>query len=63
VAPSGDLREAGNTDEAGKKTDAIISQMKDTAEGELPVYVGISKIDLSLNDPTLPVGCIEIQDF
>lgn len=49
--------------QAGEQTERIIAQMKETTQKELRAYVGVSKIFLSLTDPTLPVGSVEIRNF
>jgi hypothetical protein len=49
--------------DAGKKTDATIAQMKDTAQRELRAYLNVSKIFVDFKDPALPVGCVEVQNF
>lgn len=50
-------------EDAGRKTDAIIAQMKDAAQKELRAYLHVSKIFLNLDDPALPIGCVEVQNF
>jgi len=49
--------------DAGKKTDATIAQMKDTAERELRAYIGVSNIRLDLRNLNKPMGVLEIKNF
>jgi hypothetical protein len=49
--------------EAGKQTERIISQMKETAVRDLRAYIGVSRILLNLENMLLPEGLVEIQNF
>jgi hypothetical protein len=50
-------------EQAGQQTERIIAQMKDTAQRELRAYMGISKIYLNLDVPSLPKANVEIKNF
>jgi hypothetical protein len=49
--------------EAGKQTERIIAQMKETEVRDLRAYVGISKVILLANDVLQPTGAVELQNF
>jgi hypothetical protein len=50
-------------EQAGQQTERIITQMKDTAQRELRAYMGISKIFLNLDVPSLPKANVETKNF
>jgi hypothetical protein len=50
-------------EQAGHQTERIIDQMKETTVRELRAYIGVSKVYLSLEVPTLPRGIIEVENF
>lgn len=49
--------------EAGKQTERIIAQMKETEVRDLRAYVGVSKALLNFQNPQKPVAMVEIQNF
>jgi len=49
--------------QAGEQTERIIAQMKETTVRELRAYIGVSKVYLSLEVPTIPRGIVEVENF
>jgi hypothetical protein len=48
---------------AGKQTEQVIAQMKETEVRDLRAYVGAAKVILNLQNSDVPRGIVEIQNF